>query len=105
MSIDVDKIVKRAIREGVLDNLEGRGQPLAPDPFASLPKEIRDTYRILKQSGCTPPEVERMKEINALKSKLERKEMDREASDEIRKKIMFKEVEVKMAMERISRYR
>ncbi len=55
--------IKRAIKEGKFDNLEGAGKPLPPDEAANLPPELRMAYRMLKNSGYVPAEIAEEKEI------------------------------------------
>lgn len=55
--------IKRAIKDGKFDNLEGMGQPLKPDEAENLPPELRMAYRVLKSSGYVPAEIAEEKEI------------------------------------------
>jgi hypothetical protein len=56
--------IKRALKEGKFDNLEGMGRPLKPDEAANLPAELRMAYRVLKNGGYVPAEIAEEKEIN-----------------------------------------
>lgn len=60
--VSEDKI-KRAIKEGKLDDLEGMGRPLPPDEAMNLPAELRMAYRMLKNSGYVPAEIAEEREI------------------------------------------
>lgn len=60
--VSEDKI-KRAIKEGKFDNLEGKGKPLPPDEAMNLPAELRMAYRMLKNSGYVPAEIAEEREI------------------------------------------
>jgi len=66
----VDAIVERAIAKGELDNLPGRGKPLNLDDDAGVPEDMRLSYRVMKNAGIVPPEVEAMKRITALRAQL-----------------------------------
>ncbi|WP_319470178.1 DUF1992 domain-containing protein [uncultured Pseudodesulfovibrio sp.] len=55
--------IKRAIKEGKFENLEGAGKPLPPDEAENLPPELRLAYRMLKNSGYVPAEIAEEKEI------------------------------------------
>lgn len=55
--------IKRAIKEGKFDNLEGKGKPLPPDEAQNLPPELRMAYRMLKNSGYVPAEIAEEREI------------------------------------------
>lgn len=62
-----DKIVEERIREaasrGEFDDLPGRGKPLVIEDDSHLPEELRLAYKILKNAGCVPAEIELRKEI------------------------------------------
>ena len=55
--------IKRAIRDGKFDNLEGKGKPLPKDEAENLPPELRMAYRVLKNSGYVPAEIAEEQEI------------------------------------------
>lgn len=62
-----DKIVEERIRKaqknGEFDNLPGIGKPIRYDNDSLVPEELRLAYKILKNAGCLPPEIELKKEI------------------------------------------
>lgn len=62
--------IEEAIAQGQLDDLPGRGKPLNLDDEETVPEEFRMAYRILKNSGFVPPEINIRGEINALKATL-----------------------------------
>jgi hypothetical protein len=51
-----------AQRKGEFDSLPGRGEPLSLDDDSHVPPELRAGYRLLKNAGCLPPELEHRKE-------------------------------------------
>ncbi|MDD9666050.1 DUF1992 domain-containing protein [Klebsiella pasteurii] len=51
-----------AQRKGELDNLPGSGEPLSLNDDSHVPAELRAGYRLLKNAGCLPPELEHRKE-------------------------------------------
>jgi len=51
-----------AQRQGEFDNLPGSGHPLMLDDDSHVPAELRAGYRMLKNAGCLPPELEQRKE-------------------------------------------
>jgi hypothetical protein len=55
-----------AVSRGELDNLPGAGRPLDLDDDKLIPEDLRVAYRILKNAGYVPPEVEALKEIRDL---------------------------------------
>src|SRR5262245_34147672 len=62
----VEKVIQEAIARGELHGLPGEGRPLDLDDDALVPEELRLAYRILKNAGFVPPEVEALNEIAAL---------------------------------------
>jgi hypothetical protein len=58
--------IAEAIARGELDNLPGAGRPLDLDDDALTPEELRLAYRILKNAGHVPPELETLNEIAQL---------------------------------------
>jgi hypothetical protein len=62
--------ILEAIRDGVFDNLEGKGRPLVLTDDHDIPPELRMAYKILKMADCLPPELELQKQIITLKDML-----------------------------------
>jgi len=63
-----ERRIQEAIDNGELDSLVGRGKPLALDDDSHVPEELRLCYKVLKNSGCIPPELELHMEIVSLRS-------------------------------------
>ncbi|MBW1710900.1 MAG: DUF1992 domain-containing protein [Deltaproteobacteria bacterium] len=55
--------IKEAQERGDFDDLPGKGQPLEWSEWDNVPEESRLAYKILKNAGYSPPEVEIKKEI------------------------------------------
>ena len=55
--------IAEAIAKGELDDLPGHGSPLDLSDDALIPEEMRLAFRILKNAGFVPPEVETLNEI------------------------------------------
>ena len=66
--------ITQAIEQGELDNLDGAGKPINLDDDLHVPKELRMGFRILKNAGVSPSEIQVLNEINKLKSKLKHTE-------------------------------
>lgn len=70
----INAIVEERIREaqarGEFDSLPGMGAPLDLDDDALVPEELRTAYRILKNSGFLPPELEMHREIREIEQLL-----------------------------------
>ncbi|HEU0202093.1 MAG TPA: DnaJ family domain-containing protein [Burkholderiaceae bacterium] len=72
----VENRIAEAIARGEFDHLPGAGKPLQLDDDLLVPAELRAAYRILKNAGYVPPEIEKLSEINSLLSMLERESLD-----------------------------
>jgi hypothetical protein len=59
--------IREAMRAGAFDNLPGTGKPLALDDDRLVPAEVRAAYRILKNAGYVPPELEARREAARLR--------------------------------------
>ncbi len=63
-----ERKIEEALARGDLADLPGAGRPLELDDDPLVPEEVRMAYRILKNAGFVPPEVEQVREIAALES-------------------------------------
>ncbi|WP_278498529.1 DnaJ family domain-containing protein [Pantoea vagans] len=54
--------IKAALEKGELSNLPGSGKPLQLDDDSHVPPELRAGYRLLKNAGFLPPELELRRE-------------------------------------------
>ncbi|HXF47069.1 MAG TPA: DnaJ family domain-containing protein [Burkholderiaceae bacterium] len=67
----VERRIAEAIARGEFDHLPGAGKPLALDDDPLVPDELRVAYRILKNAGFVPPELEHCAEIGRLLAAIE----------------------------------
>lgn len=58
--------IQEAIENGELDNLPGKGKPLNLNDCCQVPPELRMAYKVLKNSGMLPAEMDIQKEIEVL---------------------------------------
>ncbi len=79
-----ERKIQEAIRNGEFDNLLNRGKPINLDEDCLVPPEIRMAYRVLKNSGCIPPELEIRNEIISLRSMINSLDDDKERMKKIR---------------------
>ncbi|THD52855.1 DUF1992 domain-containing protein [Enterobacteriaceae bacterium ML5] len=66
----VEKYIKEASARGEFENLSGKGKPLVLDDDSAVPTELRVAYRILKNAGYLPPELQDRKEALELEHML-----------------------------------
>lgn len=62
--------IDEALKAGAFDNLPGAGQPLPEEDWTGVPEEERAAYRLLKNAGYLPPELEMHREALSLAMKL-----------------------------------
>jgi hypothetical protein len=62
--------ITEAMARGELDNLPGSGQPLRLDDDRLVPESLRAGFRILKNAGYLPPELETRREIRHIEQLL-----------------------------------
>lgn len=58
-----ERRIIEAIANGEFDNLEGKGKPIDFEDETWIPEDLRMAYRILKNAGCIPPELEFRNEV------------------------------------------
>lgn len=63
-----ERHISSALKRGELENLSGEGKPLQLDDDSHVPADLRAGYRLLKNAGCLPPEIEQRKEAATLAS-------------------------------------
>ena len=59
----VEQRIAQAIAEGAFDDLPGAGKPLDLDDDRMVPEDLRVAYRVLRNAGYIPPEIEERREI------------------------------------------
>lgn len=89
LSVDIfRKIAERKIQEAVengdFDNLSNRGKPLNLDDDRFVPEDLRAAYRVLKNAGCIPHELEIRKEIMNLRDLIDTLDDEKERLKKIR---------------------
>lgn len=65
-----ERHIRDAVERGEFDDLPGRGKPLRLDDDSMVPPELRAAYRLLKNSGHLPPELELSREIRSVEDLL-----------------------------------
>ncbi len=55
--------IQEAMNRGELRDLPGEGRPLQLDDDSAIPEELRVAYRILKNAGFLPPELQWRREL------------------------------------------
>ena len=68
LALIAESKIRAAMARGDFDDLPGRGKPLRLDDLSRVPQELRLGYKLLRNTGCLPPELEARKEIARLGS-------------------------------------
>ncbi len=101
----VETRVKKAQDEGQFDHLPGEGEPLHLEDDSMVPEHLRVGYRILKNHGVLPPELEWRKEITRLEDLLHTIRQDDPDNDELRKRLRLLQSQYGIYQERQGRNR
>lgn len=91
-----EKHILQAIAKGELDNLPNAGKPLEIDDDSHVPAHLKAAYRILKNAGYLPPELEDRKRALELVDLLESVEED--STEFILKARELEKLELKMQL-------
>jgi hypothetical protein len=68
LELIAERKILDAMRDGAFDDLPGAGKPLVLDDDQMIPEDVRMAYRILRNAGCVPAEVEARKEVAGLRA-------------------------------------
>jgi hypothetical protein len=79
-----ERKIHEAIEKGELENLPNAGMPIKMDDDPNIPQELRIAYRILKNAGYLPPELELRNEILSLRKLIDTLDNDKERIKKIR---------------------
>jgi hypothetical protein len=72
ITLMAERRILEAMERGEFDDLPGKGKPLElEDDDPMVPEELRMAYRIMKNDGMLPPELELRKEILRLSDLLD----------------------------------
>lgn len=82
--------IRQALEDGVFDNLKNTGKPIEFEDETWVPEDLRLAYRMLKNAGFTPPELELRNEIINLKGLMSL------VDDETQKAKYLREIEGKL---------
>lgn len=72
----IDSRIEEAIANGEFDDLPGAGKPLDLDDDRLVPEDLRVAYRLLKNAGYVPPELETVSDVNRLLGEVARGDLD-----------------------------
>lgn len=95
----LEELAERAIQEaqqrGEFEGLSGQGQPLPQESDPFMPETLRMAYKMLKNAGYVPEEIQAQREIRSLIECLEQE------TDESRKMRQIQKVQLFIAKAKI----
>lgn len=77
--------IKEAMERGEFDNLQGKGRPIEYEDDSFVPPDLRMAYKILKNAGYLPPELETAREIRTTMDMIEHLSTEEERYRQINK--------------------
>ena len=92
-----ERHINDAQRKGEFDNLPGQGEPLILDDDSCVPEALRSGYRLLKNAGCLPPEIEQRKEAIVLADLLKGIRNDDDRYQELSRRLALMELKLQQA--------
>lgn len=90
-----EKKIIEAIERGEFKSLSGAGKPLKFEDEAFIPEDLKMAYKVLKNSGFIPPELELRSEIISMKDLINTIDDDKERLKKIRE-LNFKLMKLNM---------
>jgi len=79
-----EKKIFEAIERGEFDSLSGAGKPLRFEDETFIPEDLKMAYKVLKNAGFIPPELELRNEIIGMKDLINTLDDDKERLKKIR---------------------
>ncbi|MHB1416446.1 MAG: DnaJ family domain-containing protein [Chloroflexota bacterium] len=94
-----DAKIRKAMEDGEFENLPGQGRPLELEDLSAIPEEYRAGYKVLKNAGIVPQEVQLRKEMADLQDRIAMCQSRRER-EALRRKLEQKTIHYNVLMER-----
>ena len=86
-----------AQRQGDFDNLPGSGKPLMLDDDSHVPEDLRAGYRLLKNAGCLPLELQQRKEAIELADLLKGIKEEDPRYPDLQRRLTLLEIQLRQA--------
>lgn len=93
--------IREAAERGEFNDLPGAGQPLDLDDDSGVPQELRAGYRLLKNAGYLPPELELRKEAMELEGLLQAAIAEEEDRQRISRRLQLVVTRLQISQERL----
>ena len=80
-----ERRITEAIENGTLRTDSWKNKPLPLDDDSFVPEDLKMAYKVLKNSGFVPPEIETRKEIHKLEDLISRTEDEHQRVKQMKK--------------------
>lgn len=101
---EIGEMLRESHERGELQRASGWGKPLDfGDGYEETPADLRMGYKILKDAGAAPLEVEMLREVDRLEKQLARMDAQGEDAAAMRRKIAELRVEVSLRLEAMAK--
>ena len=90
--------IQEAFKAGEFKDLPGKGCPLDLTDYFNTPEQDRIGFSLLRNAGVLPPEIELLKEIEALQARLNAL-TDRNEQEKLQEQIQFRKLKATMAFQ------
>ena len=92
-----ERKISKAIKEGTLNTEGWQGRPLPMEDDHLIPADLKMAYKMLKNAGFVPPEIEAKKEIHKLEEMIAQTEDEHIRIKQLKKlDILFLKLNVQM---------
>ncbi|CQJ61522.1 DnaJ family domain-containing protein [Yersinia rohdei] len=92
-----ERHIINAQEKGELDNLPGSGRPLLLDDDTHIPLDLRAGYRLLKNAGYLPPELQDRQEALTIADLLSGLDIQQDNYAHLHKRLVLLELRLKQA--------
>jgi hypothetical protein len=99
IALIAEQRIQEAIRRGELDDLPLKGRPIPREDDSGVPEELRMAFKILKNAGVLPEELQIRKELLTLRDLIDICE-DPGEEQKLRKELSRKMLHYNVVMER-----
>ncbi|SFG14791.1 DnaJ family domain-containing protein [Sporolactobacillus nakayamae] len=101
IEIMAEEKIQEGLKAGAFDHLPGKGKPLVLEDLSSVPKELRTGYKMMKNAGMLPEELQIKKDIVTLNDLLNCCENEQERA-RLTKQLRFKQLKFNQLVEKRS---
>ncbi|WP_119289343.1 DUF1992 domain-containing protein [Azohydromonas sediminis] len=99
----IGECVSQAVASGELQKSAAWGRPLPDDGYFDAPPELRLAFKVLRNAGQVPPEVELMQELQRWRDQLATLDTASADAQALRARIAERELLIRLRVERLAR--